>query len=60
VGTVDFAAGPLPGVALTPLVGTQWVKAPEGPYEFEMAIVSNALAPQVPLTSTLAPYRIGG
>ncbi len=60
VGKVDFAHGPVPGVAVTPLVGTQWVKAAEGPYEFEMEITSNALAPDVPLTAELKPYRIGG
>lgn len=60
VGTVDFANGPMPGIAVTPLVGTQWVKAPDGPYDFSMEITSNALAPNVPLTAALKPYRIGG
>lgn len=60
VGTVDFANGPMPGVAVTPLVGTQWMRATEGPHQFTMQIVSNALAPQVPLTATLQPYTLGG
>jgi branched-chain amino acid transport system substrate-binding protein len=60
VGKVDFANGPMPGVALTPLVGTQWMRSSEGPYPFTMEIVSNALAPHVSLTAELQPYRIGG
>lgn len=60
VGTVDFANGPMPGIAVTPLVGTQWVKSSDGPYEFTMEVTSNALAPDVPITAELTPYRIGG
>ena len=29
-GKVDFTAGPVPNVASGPIIGTQWVKAPEG------------------------------
>jgi branched-chain amino acid transport system substrate-binding protein len=60
VGTVDFAKGPMPGIAVTPLVGTQWVKASDGPHDFSMEVTSNALAPDVPITAELQPYRIGG
>ncbi len=60
VGTVDFANGPMPGIATAPLVNCQWVKAAEGPYEFDLQIVSNALAPNVPIQGDLKPYVIGG
>ncbi len=60
VGTVDFANGPMPGIATAPLVNCQWVKASEGPYEFDLKITANALAPYVPIQGDLKPYRIGG
>lgn len=60
VGTVDFANGPMPNIAVSPLVGCQWVKAEDGPYEFDLKIIANALAPAVPLQDDLRSYRIGG
>ncbi len=60
VGKVDFANGPMPGIAVTPIVGCQWVKASEGPYEFALNVTGNAMAPDVPITAPLTPYKIGG
>jgi branched-chain amino acid transport system substrate-binding protein len=60
VGTIDFANGPMPGIATSPLVNCQWVKADEGPYEFELKVTANALAPSVPIAADLMPYKIGG
>ncbi len=60
VGTIDFANGPMPGIAVAPLVNCQWVKASEGPYEFALNVTANALAPDVPITADLTPYKIGG
>lgn len=60
VGTVDFANGPMPGIAVAPLVNCQWMRAEEGPYEFDLRITANALAPNVPISAELQPYRIGG
>jgi branched-chain amino acid transport system substrate-binding protein len=60
VGTVDFANGPMPGIATTPLVNCQWVRAEDGPYAFDLKITANALAPNVPISAELQPYRIGG
>jgi branched-chain amino acid transport system substrate-binding protein len=60
VGTVDFANGPMPGIATAPLVNCQWMRAEEGPHEFELRITANALAPNVPISAELQPYRIGG
>ena len=60
VGTVDFANGPMPNIATTPLVNCQWMKAQEGPYQFDLKITANALAPNVPINADLQPYLIGG
>jgi branched-chain amino acid transport system substrate-binding protein len=60
VGTIDFTKGPMPGIAVAPLVNCQWVKADAGPYEFDLKITANALAPNVPISADLTPYRIGG
>lgn len=60
VGKIDFANGPMPGIATSPLVNCQWVKAEEGPYEFELKVTANALAPSVPISAELMPYKIGG
>jgi branched-chain amino acid transport system substrate-binding protein len=53
VGPLDFGAGPVPGVAKTPLVGGQWRAGTTTPYE--LVIVSNAQHPQIPLGGTVAP-----
>jgi branched-chain amino acid transport system substrate-binding protein len=60
VGLVDFTNGPVPNCATTGLVGVQWVKASSGPWEYDLPIVSNANHPNVPLTGTMSPYKIGG
>lgn len=60
VGTVDFTKGPVPNVATTGLVGVQWIKATEGPWEFALPIVSNADHPSVPLTGKMTPYVLQG
>lgn len=59
-GKVDFANGPMPGVALTPLVGTQWVKTREGPYQFALNLTSNSLMPSAPISAPLVPFTLGG
>jgi branched-chain amino acid transport system substrate-binding protein len=46
VGRLDWSAGPVPNVAKTPLVGGQWMKGTEHP--FELVITSNATAPSIP------------
>ncbi|SBS35794.1 hypothetical protein MSP8887_02466 [Marinomonas spartinae] len=60
VGIIDFTKGPVPNCATTGLVGVQWVKAQQGPWEFALNIVSNADHPLIKVTSTMTPYRIGG
>lgn len=53
VGPVDFSTGPVPNVAKTPLVGGQW--GPGTDFQYEMVLVSNSLAPNIPTTGTLRP-----
>lgn len=60
VGTIDFTSGPVRNCATTGLVGVQWVKATQGPWDFALNIVSNAAHPYVKLTGQMTPYKIGG
>lgn len=60
VGTVDFTAGPVPNVATTGVVGVQWVKASEGPWEYDLNIVSNADHPSVPVDAEMTAYSVVG
>jgi len=47
----------VPNVAKTPLVGGQWGKpAGKGP-RFDVTIVSNRSAPNIPVGGTLRPLR---
>ncbi len=50
----------MPGIATAPLVNCQWVKAADGPYEFALDVTANVLAPDVPISAELKPYKIGG
>lgn len=52
VGPINFAKGPVPNVAKTPLVGGQWKKQGSG---FELVIVENGQATMVPLGGKLEP-----
>lgn len=54
VGPIDFTAkGPVPNVSKTPLVGGQWGKGTD--FKYEMVIVENKLAPEIPTAGTLRP-----
>ena len=55
VGRLDWTAGPVRGVAKTPLVGGQWRRGSNTPYE--LAIVSNAQHPEIPTAGTVEPLR---
>lgn len=58
-GSVDFTAGPVPNCALTGLVGTQWVRSPDGAKSpFALEVTSNVLMPGVPVTAPLKPYKL--
>jgi branched-chain amino acid transport system substrate-binding protein len=53
VGSVSWAKGPVPNVAKTPLVGGQWVKGTDFPYD--LTITNNELAPNIPAGGKLRP-----
>lgn len=50
VGPVNWANGPINNVTKTPLVGGQWQRQGDG---FELQIVGNAPAPEIPVTADL-------
>ncbi len=56
VGPIDFNTGPVPNIATTSLVGTQWIKQDSGPWTYDMEIVSNADNTDVPVTAQAIPY----
>jgi len=58
VGKVDFTSGPVANVSETPIIGSQWVKAPAGSkFQYDLVIVENATDPKVPIAAKLVPYN---
>ncbi len=59
VGLVDFNTGPMPHViAITPLVGMQYQKAPPGSkFKLQQVVVENSGDPNVPIGAKLIPYN---
>lgn len=51
-GPVNFGHGPVPNVSETPLVAGQWRKGTKG---FDLVIVDNSQAPEVPVADKLQP-----
>jgi len=49
VGPIAWEKGPVKNVAKTPLVSGQWRLASGGRFKYELIIVANGLAPQIPL-----------
>ncbi len=49
VGPVSWGNGPVKNVTKTPLVGGQWRQTDGGEFPFELVVVSNETAPEVPL-----------
>ncbi|MDO6966556.1 branched-chain amino acid transport system substrate-binding protein [Rhizobium alvei] len=57
-GKVDFTSGPFPNVSPGPIIGTQWVKAPEGSkFALDYVVTENATDPNVPVAAKLLPYN---
>ncbi|MER7079540.1 amino acid/amide ABC transporter substrate-binding protein, HAAT family (TC 3.A.1.4.-) [Saccharopolyspora kobensis] len=54
-GTLDWTRGPVLNVATVPLVGGQW--QPSGRHPHDLAIVSNARRPDLPLDADLEPLN---
>jgi branched-chain amino acid transport system substrate-binding protein len=55
VGPLNFAKGPVPGVAIIEPVGVQWKKGAAGSFPFEMQIVDNSANKAVATTGELEP-----
>ena len=55
VGNLDWTSGPVPNVAKTPLTGGQWRKDTTGKFTYNLVIVSNKLAPEIPTGGTVEP-----
>ena len=53
VGPIKWGSGPVRNVSKTPLVGGQWRKG--GKYQYELLIVENSLAKNIPLQGKLKP-----
>jgi len=54
LGNLDWSKGPVPGVAVHPLVGGQWVKGTKWPFEF--VVCENSLDTNIPVQAKLLPY----
>lgn len=54
VGAVDFGGSPLKSVGLTHIVGGQWQKAKDGPFQYDLEIVDNSTNPDVDITADFA------
>ncbi|OCJ07871.1 ABC transporter substrate-binding protein [Rhizobium sp. AC44/96] len=57
-GKVDFTSGPVANVSPGPIIGTQWVKAPEGSkFALDYVVTENVTDPNVPASGKLIPYN---
>jgi len=50
-GALDFTTGPVPGVAIQPIVGVQW--RPGKQFKWDMYVIDNQQIPSVPVNATL-------
>jgi len=56
-GRVDFTHGPVPNVAVMPILGSQWLQnKPGSRFQFENPLTENAGDPNVPVHAKLLPY----
>jgi branched-chain amino acid transport system substrate-binding protein len=56
VGPVSYGKNGLPkNISTTPLVGGQWQKVEGGKYPYDLVIVTNTQAPEIPLGGTMKP-----
>ncbi|MFL5012426.1 ABC transporter substrate-binding protein [Rhizobium sp.] len=57
-GKVDFTSGPVANVSPGPIIGTQWVKAPEGSkFALDYVVTENATDANVPVGAKLTAYN---
>ena len=55
VGPVAWGNGPVKNVAKTPLVGGQWRLSDGGKFPYELLVVNNETAPNIPAQGELQP-----
>ena len=55
VGNVAWGSGPVRNVAKTPLVGGQWRRTPDGPFNYDLVITSNSIAPMIATGGGMEP-----
>lgn len=56
-GLVDFTSGPVPNVSPGPIIGTQWIAAPQGSkFKLDYVVTEHATDPNVPVSAKLKPY----
>jgi branched-chain amino acid transport system substrate-binding protein len=56
-GKVDFTSGPVPNVALGPIIGSQWVKSADGKHPLDLVVTENTTDPNVPVAAKLIAYN---
>jgi branched-chain amino acid transport system substrate-binding protein len=49
VGPIAWGKGPVKNVAKTPLVSGQWRLTPGASFKYDLVVIANGLAPQIPL-----------
>jgi branched-chain amino acid transport system substrate-binding protein len=54
-GHVQWGSGPVANVAKMQLAGGQWTATPDGPFQYDLVVVSNSIFPEVPTAGTLQP-----
>ena len=58
VGKLDFTSGPVANVSVTPEIGGQWIRMPEGSkFKYDFVVVDNINDPNVPVAAKLIPYN---
>ena len=55
VGPLDWTSGPVANVSKTPLAGGQWRQVEGGQFPWDLVIVANAGAPELPVASKVEP-----
>jgi branched-chain amino acid transport system substrate-binding protein len=55
VGPIEWGKGPVKNVAKTPLVSGQWRLTSGEPFKYDLIIVANGLAPQIPVGGKMEP-----
>ncbi len=52
-GPVSWGSGPVKNVAKMPLVGGQWRRTADGPFNYDLVITANETAPDIPSGGTM-------